>query len=332
MKDISVPATVQADGESPKGAMPAGKKVKHKNPWKIKLFIVCMLTLPLGQFLVFTVYINIDGILMGFQNVNQSTNELVFVGLGNFERFFRTFVSEWDGPAAWKMLANSFGYWPVTYLIAIPLQLAAAYFLYKKVHASGFIIVVIFLPNLISPAVLAQAFSQMLSIRQGPLSDILQWLFGYTSENVPVWLNDPDYAMGLLYFYSIWVGIGYNAVLMWGAMTRVPLEIVESAKLDGVGFFGEFFHITLPIIWPTLSMILLTSVNIPFTVYMHSLLLTPNSGVSGTGTLGLLVITTLRGGDMYYSAAISILLSVISIPLMLGVKKLLNRIYEDVEV
>lgn len=114
-------------------------------------------------------------------------------------------------------------------------------------------------------------------------------------------------------------------------MTRVPAEIVESAHLDGIGFVGEFFHITLPIMWPTLSMILMTSVGIPFSVYMHSLLLT-NGGQAGTGTLGLMAIQTLRSGDMYYSATISVILSMVSIPLMLLARKVLNRIYEDVEV
>lgn len=302
---------------------------KIKNPWKIKLFIVCMLILPLTQFCIFTIYVNIDGIIMAFQNVNQSTNELMFVGIGNFEKFFRNFTS-WDKETFLRTIANSFGYWPVNYLIAIPLQLIAAYFLYKKVPASGFIIVMIFLPTLIPPAVLAQAFSQMLSIDGGPLNTLLMRIFKYTPETVPVWLNDERYAMIILYLFSIWVGIGYNAVLMWGAMTRVPVEIVESAHLDGVGFAREFFNITLPIMWPTLSMILLTSVNIPFGMYMHSLLLT--NGMAQTGTLGLMVIQTLRGGNMYYSAAISIILSLIAIPLMLLVKKLLGRIYEDVEV
>ncbi|RXZ61220.1 sugar ABC transporter permease [Candidatus Borkfalkia ceftriaxoniphila] len=304
--------------------------VKIKNPWKIKLFIFCMLALPIAQFLVFTVYINIDGILMTFQNVDFSTNEEKFVGFGNFAKFFRNFTAV-NRDNFIKSIWNSFGYWPVTFLIAIPLQLLSAYILYKKVPASGFIIVMIFLPNLIPPAVLAQSFSEMLSIREGPLNSILMHIFGYTSETVPIWLRDEKFAMPILYMYSVWVGIGYNAVLMWGAMTRVPAEIVESAHLDGIGFVGEFFHITLPIMWPTLSMILMTSVGIPFSVYMHSLLLT-NGGQAGTGTLGLMAIQTLRSGDMYYSATISVILSMVSIPLMLLARKVLNRIYEDVEV
>lgn len=190
------------------GMIDAGGKIK--NPLKVKIFIVCMLALPLLQFCIFTIYVNIDGILMAFQSVNLDTNELEFVGLGNFRKFFRNFVS-WDKDTFLHTIGNSFGYWPVTYLISIPLQLAAAYFLYKKVHASGFIIVMIFLPNLIPPAVLAQSFTQMLSIRQGPLNEVLMRIFGYTTETVPIWLTDERYAMGILYFYSVWVGIGYSS-------------------------------------------------------------------------------------------------------------------------
>ena len=116
------------------GMIEVGGKVK--NPTKVKIFIICMLALPLLQFCIFTIYVNIDGILMAFQSVNLETNDLEFVGLGNFRKFFRSFVS-WDKDTFLRTIGNSFGYWPVTYLISIPLQLAAAYFLYKKVQRFG---------------------------------------------------------------------------------------------------------------------------------------------------------------------------------------------------
>lgn len=309
------------------GLLESGGKIH--NPWKTKLFIVLMLFLPISQFIVFTIYVNIDGIIMTFQNVDFATNELLFVGFGNYEKFFRNFISS-NNELFLKSIWNSFGFWPLTFFIMVPLQVLAAYVLYKKTPAAGFIIVIIFLPNLIPPAVLTQAFKEMLSIRQGPLNDILMYLFGYTKETVPIWLNDEKYAMIMIYVYSVWVGIGYNAVLLWGAMTRVPVDIVESAHLEGISFFREFFQITIPIIWPTMSIILITSVSIPFAVYMQPLLLT--GGLAGTGTLSLMAILALRGGDMYYSATISVILSLVSIPLMLGAKSLLNRMFEDVEV
>lgn len=98
----------------------------------------------------------------------------------------------------------------------------------------------IFLPNLIPPAVLAQSFSEMLSIREGPLNSILMHIFGYTSETVPIWLRDEKFAMPILYMYSVWVGIGYNAVLMWGAMTRVPAEIVDRRIWTASALSGNF--------------------------------------------------------------------------------------------
>ncbi|MBS6564371.1 MAG: sugar ABC transporter permease, partial [Clostridiales bacterium] len=80
------------------GMIDAGGKIK--NPLKVKIFIVCMLALPLLQFCIFTIYVNIDGIIMAFQSVNLDTNELEFVGLGNFQKFFKNFVS-WDKDTFW---------------------------------------------------------------------------------------------------------------------------------------------------------------------------------------------------------------------------------------
>ena len=306
------------------------KPKRTKNPLKVKLFIFCMLCLPLLQFIVFTVYVNIDGVLMTLFNVDFSSNELKFVGLGNYRKFFANFTDK-NNENFIRTITNSLGYWPIVYLISTPLQVITAYFLYKKVPAAKFIIVMIFLPNLIPPAVLSQSFTEMLSIRQGPLNALLMKLMGFNKETVPIWLADEKYAMMILYIFRVGVGIGYNATLVWGAMTRTPTEIVEASHLDGIGFWGEFRHIILPIAWPTISMILITSACIPFTMYMHSQLLT-NGGQADTGTLALMAVQLLRNGDMYYSATVSVILSMVSIPIMLVVKHFLNKIYDDVQV
>jgi len=114
-------------------------------------------------------------------------------------------------------------------------------------------------------------------------------------------------------------------------MTRVPTEIVESAHLDGHWVLRGVFSYHAPDHVADAVHDFDDERRNSVHWYMHSLLLT-NGGQAKTGTLGLMVIQTLRTGNMYYSAAISVLLSLISIPLMLSAKKFLNKIYEDVEV
>lgn len=114
-------------------------------------------------------------------------------------------------------------------------------------------------------------------------------------------------------------------------MTRIPADVVESGELDGAGLFTEFFKITIPIIWPTLTMIILLTLLVPFTVYMQPLLI-GNNGDNGTRTIALLAIQELKRPDPYFSAAINILVACVSLPLLLIAKKLLERAFTVVEI
>ena len=60
--------------------------------------------------------------------------------------------------------------------------------------------------------------------------------------------------------YTIWTGIGGgNMLLFIGAMSRVPIEVLESAKLEGCGPFREIVSIIAPLIWPTISTMIILS-------------------------------------------------------------------------
>ena len=136
----------------------------------------------------------------------------------------------------------------------------------------------------------------------------------------------------MLYLYTVWFGFGYNAILIWGAMTRIPQEVVESARLDGAGLATEFFRITVPIIWPTLSMILVLTWMVPFTIYMQPLMIAFN-GQANTTTIALLALQFLKDkNNPYYSAAISILIALVSVPTTLLLRKALDRVFTVVEV
>ena len=113
-------------------------------------------------------------------------------------------------------------------------------------------------------------------------------------------------------------------------MTRIPEELVESAQLDGANLGVEFFRITIPVIWPTLSMIFVLTCMVPFTVYMQPMIIAFNGQAQST-TISLLAIQQLTV-DPYYSAAISVLIACVSIPSVLIVRKLLDRVFPVVEI
>lgn len=300
---------------------------KQKNPWKVKVFIVSMLALPLLEYFIFGLYVNMDGFLLAFRNVNHETNQEIFVGLDNFRRFFQTIAE----PLYIRKIFNSLGFF-FSALAMVMCGFFFAYFLYQKIPCSKLFIVIFFLPTLIPVAVMAQSFLQMWDPVSGPLSKIFMFLGNFTIDTMPNWMNDDKITIWILYLYSIWAGIGYYIVLIWGAFTRVPQELLESADIDGDTMIGKLFHVMLPIIWGTFSMLLITCISVAFGVYMQSMILA-NNGINGlTATIYLDYVLTLRGGNYYLAAAKSICISLVSTPIVLMLRRFTNKIYSDVEV
>lgn len=299
---------------------------KYKNPFRLKVFIFCMLVIPVCGFLVYGVYANFGGLLLSFETFSREQEKVVFAGLSNYERFFSLFKRFDYG----HMIGVSFGYFAVVMFISLPISIVVAFFLYKKVPFARLIAVVLFLPNIIPMSLLAEYYRQLYDPINGILYKLFNTLFGFTPDTAPSYLSDPAYANQTLYLYTVWFGFGYNSILIWGAMTRIPAELVESAQLDGANGFVEFFRITIPVIWPTLSMVLVLTCMVPFTVYMQPMIIAFD-GQAGTTTISLLAIRQLVA-DPYYSAAISVLIACVSIPTVLIVRKLLDRAFPVVEI
>lgn len=299
---------------------------KYKNPFKVKLFIFCMLAVPVFCFLVYGVYANLGGLLLSFQNFSRTQEKVIPVGFENYKRFFSLFKRFDYG----RMIGVSFGYFAVVMLISIPISITVAFFLYKKIPFGRLIVVVLFLPNIIPMSLLAEYYRQLFDPINGVLNKFLNIILGYTAETAPSYLSDPAYANQMLYIYTVWFGFGYNSILIWGAMSRIPKDLVESAQLDGANLFVEFFRITIPVIWSTLTMVLVLTCMVPFTIYMQSLIIAFN-GQAQTTTIALLAIQQLTA-DPYYSAAISVLIACVSIPTVLIVRKLLDRVFPVVEI
>ena len=304
-----------------------GKKTdKYGNPLSRRLFIFALLLIPMLNFVVFTIDANFGGVFLSLKQFRNG--EEIWVGLENFQRFFRDFETKEYG----RSIVVSLMYLLVVGGISLPVSLLTAFFLYKKIPLSRMLVVILYIPNIIPGAVMAEFYRRMWDSGGGVVSTgLLNRLFSFVEGREINWLTVRQYANQALWIYTVWFGFGFNAILLWGAMTRVPPEIVESAELDGAGIFTEFFRITIPVIWSTLSMVIVLTATVPFTVYMQPLLIA-NNGDVGTRTIALLAMQELKRPDPYFSAAIYILIACVSLPTVLIVKKLTDKAFETVEV
>ncbi len=311
--------------------MSVGAVKKHTGPGmntkaKRAVFITLMLLFPVLHMLVFTVYINLDTILLCFQRFNFSTGKTEFAGLYWFRYFFKQLASSY---ALRRSFVNSLLFIPVTNFILLPLSVIAAYFLFKQIPFYRMYRVVFFIPSIISIVIMTMAFSFMFDSTFGVVNDLLGKLGLESLQHV--WLGDPDTAMPMVFLYCVWSGIGYNVVLLGGAMGRIPEELIEYGRLEGIGLGAELTRVVIPMTWPTISTLFVTGTTSAFTIFMQPKLLTAGGPNFSSSTIGLYVVQQTENNQLNWAATVGVMFSVLGIIIVLAIKSVVDRIGTDVE-
>lgn len=157
------------------------------------------------------------------------------------------YVTIFSDPTFWQVVGNQF-----FYLLGLPLWVVAplivAFMLREKVAGAGFFRSLYFLPAVMSPAIVALVFRALLS-SDGPLNALLRAV-GLDGWARP-WLSDEAVVKPVIILLVLWAGFGTGVLIFSAALSAVPKHLFEAARLDGVGFWGEFWHIAVPSIRST---------------------------------------------------------------------------------
>ena len=283
------------------------------------IFYVCMISLPLLQFLIFYIGINFNSILLAFKQYDVYTNTFSFAGFANFLKVFQDLKQTLYLQSALK---NSTIVYLLGLFISTPLTLLFSFYLFKKMPFSGVMKIVLFLPTMLSSLIVILIFKYFMD---RALPGILEALF---KVEVIGFLSTAKTARITLFFFAVWSSFGSSILLYLGAMNSTSESLYEAAKMDGAGLFSEFWHITLPQVFPTLSVYLITGIGGFFTNQMGLFSFYGTEAEYELYTLGYFLyrgIKTASISDYPYYSAMGLLMTVIAIPVTYGVRYLLNR-------
>lgn len=311
------------------------KPIKHKKHINRRtseiIFIVGMLLFPTIQFILFWIIPNFDSIVMGFQN-----NSGTFT-TAQFTRFFGDLTKGKDilgkFPEIIYAIKNSLVYFAVNIFICTPLVVFFSYVLFRRVPFSGVFKVIFYLPSIIGATVTTTLFRQLL-VNGAPVFNLLKSI-GFINEEMEQLglFNADSTAFLMVIIYSIWTCVGINMIMFHGAMKRIPQEIFESADIDGVGFFRQFFDIVIPLIWPTITTLIIFSLSGMFISYGAVMILCPNQ--PSASMIGWYITKWTTATDtqhtLNYPAAVGLIFTVVGLPFVLIVRWLLNKISSNVE-
>ncbi len=299
------------------------------------LFAYLMVLFPVAQFLVFWFFVNASSIALAFQD---GAGEFTLL---NFKTVYTAFMDkDMLGINLGKSLGRSFLLWIIGEGFIFPISLITTYVLTRKILGHYIFRIIYIIPSLMGAIIWTLLIKEMLSY-SGPITKMLLSMgadlpFGAQKNGL---LRHEDTAfISLVLVRSIMGIVGNNAVLT-GAYTRVPGELFESAELDGAGFFTEMFCIAIPCIWSTICTLLTFSLCSVFTCDYNVYLFTDGTGGYETSTIGFQLfnltyrLSTGTGSTGYgYPAALGVVLTLMTLPVVLCGKSLLEKMSENVEV
>ena len=312
-------------------------KKPHKN-LRRNLFIFSLLLVPMLHFLVFWLYINIKTISLAFMEWDPWANSYKFAGLDNFKEQFESFKAE---PYHLNMFFNSFKAIPIN-ISCLILAVLIGYAFSKHIRGERVFRIIFYLPSMISIVILTLCYRYMFTyspgMLQGPAAELLR-LIGVDYNGWQTSLEDPEVInriWWLIGIFCVWASAGINIILMSSAMSRIPEEVIESAKLDGVGFWRELFQIHIPLIMPTISVFLVNSMMAVSAFYLQPMLiLANNTGPRGDyNTVGWYMFNMTpkaQNYDMPTISTVGFLLTVSVSLLVIIVKKVTDKLTPDVD-
>lgn len=209
--------------------------------------------LVFGIFILFPMLLNIHYAMTAGGNLYPQDRP--FVGLDNFERLFT--CTDFGDPNTcledrfWRAARNTgvFVLFQVGGMVAV--SLLTSLVLNRKIVARGFFRSVFFYPVLLSPVVVALIWKWILQ-RDGVLNAILVGL-GLEPIN---FMLDATWAMTWVILVSIWAHMGFYTLILLAGLQSIPLELYDAGAIDGTNDVQAFRHITLPLLMPSMMVVL----------------------------------------------------------------------------
>lgn len=178
----------------------------------------------------------------------------------------------------WRAIFNTAGYVVFQVGLMVIVSLITALLLNRKIRARGFFRSVYFYPVLLSPIVVALIWKWILQ-ENGLLNGIITAI-GY--EKIP-FLVDTTWARFWVIMISVWAFMGFYTLILLAGLQAIPKDLYEAADIDGANGWQAFYGITLPLLMPSLVVVLLLS--LIRAVQIFDVVFAFTGGGPGTATL-----------------------------------------------
>lgn len=266
------------------------------------------------HFILFVAFPVGFSILLTFHKWN-IISPMEYTGLNNYIRLFND-----------KTFLKSIGNTLIFLLIHIPLQIIFALFLAEilnqKIKLRGIFRGAFFLPVIVSGVVVTILWQQLFGYDTGLFNRLL---IGIGLGKIG-WLTDPDIAMASIAVMATWKNVGLYIVLFLVGLQTVPTQYYEAADLEGATHLQKFLKITLPMINPTIFMVVILSTIGGFSLFIEPYVMTGGGPLNSTVSAVLYIY---KQGFFYYhmgyAATLGLFFALIILAVIVIQKKFIEK-------
>jgi ABC-type sugar transport system permease subunit len=239
---------------------------------------------------------------------------------------------EWNGLGNWKHIISDRLFWKsilntLKFLVVhIPLQiiiaLALAEVLNQKIRLRGFFRAAFFMPVVISGVVVTIMWQQLLSYENGIINRLLVSI-GLGKIG---WLTDPDVSMISIALMATWKNVGLYVILFLVGLQTVPKQYYEAADLEGASHWQKFTRITIPMINPTIFMVMVLSTLGGFSLFIEPYIMTGGGPMNSTLSAVLYIYKeAFEYYHMGYSATLGLFFALLIVLVVLIQKRFIEK-------
>lgn len=226
------PARIDEIASSFVSLIPRNDVIFFLTPWLIGLILFLFGPILASLFLSFTEF---DGL-----------NAPVFIGLRNYIEIFSS------DPKLLASLQVTFSFAFISLPLCTLIAISFALLLNQKIKGQSFYRMLLYLPTIIPMVASSVVWVWIFKADSGILNKALEFLFSWIPGfQTPLWLADPDWALPALIIMSFW-SIGNPMIIYLAGLQNIPNSLYESAEIDGASSLQKLWHITLPILSPTI--------------------------------------------------------------------------------
>jgi multiple sugar transport system permease protein len=236
-------------------------------------------------------------------------SKITFIGLQNY------YVAVYE-PRFWADLLHTFYFSAGAVAIELFLGFAMALLLNQKIRGAAFFRSVFIFPLMISDIVAAL----MWKVMYDPTLGIINYMLGLIRMPTPAWLSDPTTVMPSIIFIDVWWQTGNITLILLAGLLSLPKAPFEAAVVDGASKWNTFRHVTVPMMKPIIivALIFRTIDTLRVFAIVFGTSFGGPEGMSEVMQLWIYLVGIGRFLDMGYSAALSILFSLVILVVVLA--------------